>query len=296
MEKQEFKKYMHIERFGTPETEGIDNGMCYIFPKIDGTNAQLWMDGGLKAGSRNRELSVDNDNAGFYNWALSQLPILNFFHSNPNLRLYGEWLVPHSLKTYNDNAWRQFYVFDVMDDENYLSYETYKPMLEEFGIEYIPPICKVNNPSYELIVSQLDKNGYLIKDGSGVGEGIVVKNYDYKNKFGRVVWGKIVTNEFKAKHSKCQITELNGSTLIEETICNRYVTKALAEKEYAKIITESEGWNPKYIPRLLNTVYYCLVTEECWNFVKEFKNPTVDFKRLQFFCTQRVKELLPNVF
>lgn len=292
----EFLKYQHVERFGTPETEGIDNGMCYIFPKIDGTNAQLWMDGGLKAGSRNRELSVDNDNAGFYNWALSQLPILNFFHSNPNLRLYGEWLVPHSLKTYNDNAWRQFYVFDVMDDENYLSYETYKPMLEEFGIEYIPPICKVNNPSYELIVSQLDKNGYLIKDGSGVGEGIVVKNYDYKNKFGRVVWGKIVTNEFKAKHSKCQITELNGSTLIEETICNRYVTKALAEKEYAKIITESEGWNPKYIPRLLNTVYYCLVTEECWNFVKEFKNPTVDFKRLQFFCTQRVKELLPNVF
>ena len=292
----EFLKYQHVERLGTPETEGIDNGMCYIFPKIDGTNAQLWMDGGLKAGSRNRELSVDNDNAGFYNWALSQLPILNFFHSNPNLRLYGEWLVPHSLKTYNDNAWRQFYVFDVMDDENYLSYDTYKPMLEEFGIEYIPPICKVNNPSYELIVSQLDKNGYLIKDGSGVGEGIVVKNYDYKNKFGRVVWGKIVTNEFKAKHSKCQITELNGSTLIEETICNRYVTKALAEKEYAKIITESEGWNPKYIPRLLNTVYYCLVTEECWNFVKEFKNPTVDFKRLQFFCTQRVKELLPNVF
>ena len=292
----EFLKYQHVERLGTPETEGIYNGMCYIFPKIDGTNAQLWMDGGLKAGSRNRELSVDNDNAGFYNWALSQLPILNFFHSNPNLRLYGEWLVPHSLKTYNDNAWRQFYVFDVMDDENYLSYDTYKPMLEEFGIEYIPPICKVNNPSYELIVSQLDKNGYLIKDGSGVGEGIVVKNYDYKNKFGRVVWGKIVTNEFKAKHSKCQITELKGSTLIEETICNRYVTKALAEKEYAKIITESEGWNPKYIPRLLNTVYYCLVTEECWNFVKEFKNPTVDFKRLQFFCTQRVKELLPNVF
>lgn len=292
----EFLKYQHVERLGTPGTEGIYNGMCYIFPKIDGTNAQLWMDGGLKAGSRNRELSVDNDNAGFYNWALSQLPILNFFHSNPNLRLYGEWLVPHSLKTYNDNAWRQFYVFDVMDDENYLSYDTYKPMLEEFGIEYIPPICKVNNPSYELIVSQLDKNGYLIKDGSGVGEGIVVKNYDYKNKFGRVVWGKIVTNEFKAKHSKCQITELNGSTLIEETICNRYVTKALAEKEYAKIITESEGWNPKYIPRLLNTVYHCLVTEECWNFVKEFKNPTVDFKRLQFFCTQRVKELLPNVF
>ena len=61
----EFKKYQHVERFGAIETNGIEYGMCYVFPKIDGTNSQLWMDGGLHAGSRNRELSLDNDNAGF---------------------------------------------------------------------------------------------------------------------------------------------------------------------------------------------------------------------------------------
>ena len=37
-----FVKYQHIERFGTQETEGIENGTCYVFPKIDGTNASLW--------------------------------------------------------------------------------------------------------------------------------------------------------------------------------------------------------------------------------------------------------------
>ena len=63
----EFLKYQHVERFGTTETQGIENGMCYVFPKIDGTNSQLWWDNGLKAGSRNRELFIDNDNAGFYN-------------------------------------------------------------------------------------------------------------------------------------------------------------------------------------------------------------------------------------
>ena len=60
-----FSKYQHVERFGTTETNGIEMGMCYIFPKIDGTNSQLWFEAGyLHAGSRNRELSLDNDNAG----------------------------------------------------------------------------------------------------------------------------------------------------------------------------------------------------------------------------------------
>jgi len=33
----EFRKYQHIERFGTDEVDGIEFGKCYIFYKIDGT-------------------------------------------------------------------------------------------------------------------------------------------------------------------------------------------------------------------------------------------------------------------
>lgn len=294
----EFLKYQHIERFGTTETQGIENGMCYVFPKIDGTNSQLWIDenGNLHAGSRNRELSLENDNAGFMNWAIKQNNILRFLFNNPKLRLYGEWLVPHSLKTYKENAWKNFYVFDVVDGERYLIYEEYAALLEPFNIEFIPPLCKVKNPTYERLISQLEKNGYLIEDGKGIGEGIVIKNYDYKNKFGRVAWAKIVTNEFKAKHAKCQVTEIKESKIIEQEICEKYVTKSLIEKEFAKIETENNGWSSKFIPRLINTVYYCLITEECWNFIKEFKFPNVDFKRLQWFCTQEIKIKLPELF
>ena len=39
----EFKKYQHVERFGNIEVEGIELGKCYIFPKIDGTNASIWI-------------------------------------------------------------------------------------------------------------------------------------------------------------------------------------------------------------------------------------------------------------
>ena len=38
------------------------------------------------------------------------------------------------------------------------------------------------------------------------------------------------------------------------------VTKSLIEKEKAKIENENYGdWSSKFIPRLINTVFYCLV-------------------------------------
>lgn len=291
----EFIKYQHLERFGTAETQGIDIGLCYVFPKIDGTNSQLWWSNGLQAGSRNRHLSIDSDNAGFYNWALSQEKFEKFFKSHPELRLYGEWLVPHTLKTYNKTAWNNFYVFDVMKGENYLHYENYKAILDEFEIEYIPPICKVENPSYERLINQLEKNGYLIEDGKGTGEGIVIKNYGYVNKFGRQTWAKIVKNEFKAKHAKCDVTEIKESKIIEQEIVNKFVIDVLVNKEVAKIDLEV-GWSSKQIPRLLNTIFYCLVKEEMWNILKEFKNPTIDFKRLLYFSNARIKEVAPHLF
>jgi hypothetical protein len=291
----EFKKYQHVERFGTIETAGIENGMCYVFPKIDGTNASLWWDDGLQAGSRNRHLTLDNDNAGFFDWAGNQNRFEYFFADYPNLRLYGEWLVPHTLKTYDESAWKQFYVFDVMNGDGYFHYEEYSKILDMYGIEYIPPICKVENPTYERLIAQLEKNDYLIEDGKGTGEGIVIKNYDYRNKFGRIVWAKIVANEFKAKHRKKDVTELKEAKIIEQEIVEKFVTKSLIEKEFSKIESET-GWSSKFIPRLLNTVFYCLVKEESWNFIKEFKNPTIDFKRLSFFTNNRIKELMPELF
>lgn len=257
----EFIKYQHIERLGTTEVEGIQNGKCYIFPKIDGTNASLWWDNELKAGSRNRELSIDNDNAGFYKWALEQKHIIQFLKSHPEVRLYGEWLVPHTLKTYNDNAWRNFYVFDVMIGNEYADYTKYSELLQQHNIEYIPPICIINNPSYERLIGLLDNNNYLVKDGCGIGEGIVIKNYNYKNKYGRVVWAKIVSNEFKCKHLKAMPNEIKEKNIVEQEIVDKYITKSLIDKEQSKIENEMNGWSSKYIPRLINVVFYNLIRE-----------------------------------
>ena len=63
------------------------------------------------------------------------------------------------------------------------------------------------------------------------------------------------------------------------------------EKEKAKIENDC-GWASKQIPRLLNTVYYCLISEESWNFVKENKNPIIDFRRLHSLSIQKTKEYM----
>lgn len=51
-------------------------------------------------------------------------------------------------------------------------------------------------------------------------------------------------------------------------------------------------WSSKYIPRVLNMVYYDLVNEDCWNFVKEFKQPTINFKTLMSVCYSKTKKVL----
>lgn len=298
----DFVKYQHVERFGSEEVEDIERGTCYIFPKIDGTNGSVWNDNGaIRCASRKRELQEGYDNQGFKDYVLNNQNIIDFLKAYPNLRLYGEWLVPHSLKTYRDDAWRRFYVFDVTEETDelftYLPYYLYKPMLEKFGVDYIPLLREAHNPTYEQLVKMMEANTFLIKDGEGAGEGIVIKNYNYKNKYGRVKWAKMVRSEFKEVHSKTMgAPVVEGALLIEERIVDQFLTAAMVEKEYEKIKEERGGWSSKYIPQLLGTVYHAFITEEIWNILKEFKSPKIDFKRLNKMAIEKIKKIKPELF
>lgn len=301
----EFRKYQHIERFGTDEVDGIEFGKCYIFYKIDGTNASVWLDEErkLKAGSRNRELTLENDNAGFYNAIINNERIINYLNKHPNHRLFGEWLVPHTLKTYRQDAWKKFYIFDVCLDKEedgleYIPYDIYKPLLEEFNLDYVPPLAIITNPTYELLIKCLEKTGqFLVEDGKGIGEGIVIKNYDFYNKYKRQTWAKIVVNEFKEKHHKeMGCPEIKTEKMIEEKIVDDFCTESFIEKEYAKIVIEQNGWQSKYIPMLLGRVFSELIKEESWNIVKKYKNPKIDYKTLNTLVIRKIKETKKEVF
>lgn len=295
---------MHIERFGNTEVEGIELGEVYVFPKLDGTNASLWLEYekgnfNISGGSRNRLVSVDNDNQGFMVAIMGDAEkYIPFFSDNPTYRLYGEWLVPHTLKTYREDAWRKFWIFDVYNDttEQFIPYDEYKTILDNYGLDYIPPLAKIKNGTYENFVHVLGNNNFFIKDGEGTGEGIVLKNYSFYNKFGNQVWAKIITSEFKEQHHKEMGCPETSGKLIEEEIVDKFCTEALVQKVFANLQKLEEGWSSKMIPRLLETVYYDIIKEEMWEILKKHNNPTINFKTLKHLVISKTKQVLPEVF
>jgi hypothetical protein len=306
----EFRKYQHIERLGKSEVQGILEGEVHIFYKIDGTNASVWIEDGLiQAGSRRRHLSEDKDNANFYKTIREDENILKYLMAHPNHRLFGEWLVPHSLKTYREDAWRQFYVFDVAVDTlnveggmEYLHYDTYREELEKFNINYIPAFRVLKNPTVESVMKCLEECGnYLVEDGKGKGEGIVLKNYGFVNKYQRQQYGKVVTNEFKEKHHKEMGATITTSTvLIEQLMIDKFLTEAFIEKEYAKIKLELSNddieFSGKNIPMLLGKIWHEFLTEEMVGMIKFYKNPTVNYRTLYGFTMRKIKATLKEVF
>ena len=338
-----FRKYDHLERLRHRNVTDIEHGTCWIFPKIDGTNASVYYDPvaeEIVACSRNRVLSEGkSDNHGFCAWvnAPEQGLLRVYCERNPHLVIYGEWLVKHSLGTYRDDAWRQFYVFDVYDrDEGrYLPWVEYGAALHNIA-HVIDPMCQIENPGKEDLLKIMEGNTYLIKDGEGLGEGIVIKNYEWQNVFGRQPWAKMVRNAFKetmranvrSGTSDFGIPERKAKFNVEVAIVDEFVTEHLVRKELAKVVEalagekgfhltheEIEGgradkengslattdyilanYRKRVIPWIIQQAYNCLIEEELWSALKKHRNPTIDFKTLQGLTTKKVKECLPEIF
>lgn len=332
-----FRKYDHVERYGHSSVEGIDIGEVYVFPKLDGTNASVWFECGgdvtgpfLECSSRTRVLSEGKDNHGFFKWVQEEQQsfwsIMRCVENSHWWTIYGEWLVPHTLKTYRTDAWRQFYVFDVYDNKThrYLSYSEYAETMQLAGLSLIEPLCIINNPTEDQLRAQVKANTYLIEDGKGAGEGIVLKNYAWKNKYGRQPWAKIVRNEFKEDNKRAfGINVKAGKFQVEQAIAEVAVTQALVDKELHKIIGDcanqdiiaglevgmvaanewaltlrrvAERHRAKIIPRLLQIVFHCVVQEELWMALKKHKDPVIDFKRLRQHCIAQTKKFATELF
>jgi hypothetical protein len=294
---------MHVERLGNDEVEGILVGNVYVQPKLDGANGQIYFDqesGGIFCASRRKMVDENNTNQGFYNYVVEHAGMyMDYFKKHPHHILYGEWLVPHTLKTYRKDAWRKFYVFDVFNNYSgmFIPYDKYVEELKEFEIPFVPVIAEFYNPPEKNVESYLEHNKFLIEDGKGLGEGIVIKNYDFINKYGRPTWAKIVRNEFKEEHNITMGHPEMSFEPVEIKIANEFVTEGRLSKIKEKIMTEKDtGWQSKYIPEYLGRVWFEIIQDEMWNILKKHKNPRINFRDLNRCVILKIKELDKETF
>ena len=298
----EFKKYQHIEKLGSVATEGILNGKVYIFSKLDGTNTGVYFgaDGKIKVNSRNRVLSLGDDNARVCAHIQNDERFKKYFAAHPNHRLFGEWLVKHTIRDYCDDAWRKLYIFDVIEEdeegnEKYLPMEKYIGDLIDCGIDFIPCIAVLENPTEEEVLKFQTECKFLMKDGKS-GEGIVIKNYDFVNKFGNVVWAKIV-RKFVNAGQPVQKTILNNpADCVENQIVEKFLTPELIEKEFSKIVFDHDGWQTKFIEQLIGVTWHTFITEEIFDAIKKFHNPKIDFALLNKLAVQKIKTVKSDLF
>ena len=310
-----FIRYQHVERIDADEAEGLLDGVCHIFPKMDGSNMCAYTeDGKVCTMSRNKEIQPPEPFAVFIE---GNENVKRFLTDFPGLRLYGEWMVPHTVRSYRPDVWNRWFVFDVTAEDPdavyawgdgnelrcggrfYIPYEEYAPVLDAYGIEYIPPLAVLDHPDLKELERIADtENTWMVADGAGCGEGVVVKRYGFVNKFGRTNWAKVLNRSFcvfKVVSRGNRSEEKRDGTGTEHEMALRYVTQDLLDKEYARIMESAE--TRKVVPgQLLGTVWHCVVTECMWDAVKRYKSPTVDFKQLRRECELRTKMLRPEVF
>ena len=292
----DYIKYQKVKKIGSQDTEGLLEGTCYVFPKLDGANAHIWWeDGEMKTGSRNRKLGGVNGLQGFKGHVENDSRYTALCMLNPDYHFYGEWLIPHALNTYEPTAWKKFYIFDAVNKNTgaHLNFNSLNMMCGLSDLTCIQPIAELDNPTADDILKLARECSYLVV--SGIGEGVVVKNYNYVNKFGHQVWGKVVVDEFlESKGQKKQKVGLVGR--IEGSIVEKYVTLALVDKNKAKIEVANEGWRDNCIGELIGRVWYDLVDEHIVDAISDLKNPIINFKVLRGMTTLKIKELKRELF
>lgn len=290
-------KYPKIHRLGSDENDGILIGHCFIQEKIDGANTSIWLENGeIKCGSRNNELTGGFN--GFVDYAKGHAGIAELLKDHPNFRLYGEWLVRHTL-AYKETAYKKFYLFDILVDGEYegervkgrwLTIDEVSMLADRYGIDAPKLFDVVENPSIDHLNSFVGKTELGDK-----GEGIVIKNFDFVNKFGACEYAKIVTESFKEENA---VTfggnNKHSDTYWEMYVCNKYMTLGRVQKVVDKIQpTVDEKLGMKHIPRILGTCYHDLITEEIWEIAK--KVPRIDFKVLQRVCYKKARQVYVDI-
>ena len=288
---------MHIERLNTKQTRGILDGKVHVFTKIDGTSGRIGFESHkVIFGSRQNILDA-TDNQGFKATMLSFYSEKIFpIFSEYDIVLYGEFLKPHTIRNYNNDAWNKFYIYDVWDNEtvDWMPYEEYAPILTEYGIDFIPPIGIYDEFTTEDLSYCLENANFLLKEEfHGYGEGIVIKRYGFKNDYGNTVWAKVIGEEFlSASHHKGKQVKEIVNYDNEHNFVTKVFTDPSIEKEIWKFINDNGSmFDYKMMFPMLTFVTDELIKEEI-DEITDDKYIGIDIRKVKSIAFGMIKYVL----
>lgn len=289
-----FRAYPKIHRLGKEETDGLLDQEVTIQEKIDGANISIWWDEEdniVRVGSRTRELPLEESFNGFQEAVRANPVLLRFLEKNQHLRLFGEWLVKHTI-TYPDEAYKKIYLFDIYNERagEYLPQDKVEARAKILGLEY-PQVFAKNVLANPETISEFVGKSFVAANG----EGVVIKNIDFHNKFGDVVYAKVVHEKFKESNAIVFGGNNKHSEAYNEMyIINKYATLGRVQKIMQKLqnVTE-ERLDMKHIPQVAGSCYHDMVTEEIWDIQKKIH--VVDFQRLQRLSMKKFVQIYKDI-
>lgn len=238
---KEIKKYIDIVRYGKRGTENVlkKGDIISITEKIDGANASFRLDSdnpiGVTCYSRNKALNENNRLRGFYDYVLDNIvPIKDKLNSN--YVYFGEWLVSHKV-SYKEDKYYKFYLFSIYDieKEKYLEDTIVKSEAKRLNLLTTNYFYEGEFISFEHLMSFVGKSDMTLESNNG--EGIVVKNVNYEDRFGKQCFVKLVTEAFAEVQKQKKPKDPNANNPLKELVLS-VLTKARVEKMIYKLIDE----------------------------------------------------------
>lgn len=273
-------KYQHVERLGSPEVEGLLDGVVTVQTKIDGANLTVAWDrdaGDFIIASRNHAIYHDGEIVEGFNGAVEYVKAnaAGFQHITQDLGwiLRGEWLVRHSVN-YAPDKMKKLYIFDVQqtdDDLAYVEPRLYIPILDDWRIPYIPTLITIDHPTPERLAALVPGPDTF---GADQKEGVVVKRYGFVNRWGKTVWAKLVAADFKEKNKLAFGATKNDPVELRFAAT---VTDEAVMKVICKIADERGACTVRQMGEVLGRVWYDAFTDNLWAFVKKEKPGAFNF-------------------
>ena len=286
-----FVEYPKIKRLGEEENDGILKGTVFIQEKIDGANTSIWLgeDGTLHCGSRTQEVTEKGFN-GFCEYVKNHEGIKSFFQKYSLCRLFGEWLVPHTIR-YAETSYRHFYVFDVMapDGEMWDQINVIH-IAEEFGIKHPQVFATFEDPTKEQVEKFVGQTCLGAK-----GEGVVIKNANFVNKFGDKVYAKLVTQEFKEDNAIVfGGNNKHSETYTEQYCVNKFMTATRIKKIMSKLQPLYENrLGREHTKKVIEAAYHDFFQEEMWGISSKFES--INFSHLRRIATKKAARLYHDI-